>query len=138
MTEKRLKIPRASIGVQTIDDSDFIALTEMEGGWSAFGVFTAMVILCRDESTDTLKIANIQRRLGLSSDQIQDAIKLIDKACESNGNETWFEINQTGIKPESKSNQSLIKVRNFYKWNPIEKRGGKRPGAGRKPEKSKR
>lgn len=125
MTEKRLKIPRASIGVQTIDDSDFITLTDMDGGWKAFGIFTAMVILCRDESTDTLKISTIKRRLGLSSDQIRETIKLITEACESNGNLTWFEINQT-----------QIKVRNFFKWNPIEKRGGKRPGAGRKPGKS--
>lgn len=122
---KRLRIPRASIGVQTIDDEDFIVLTDMEGGWSAWGIFAAMVILCRDESSDILKKATIQRRLGLDSKEIQSVINLISEACQENGNSSWIE-DQNG----------KIKIRNFYKWNPIEKRGGKREGAGRKPAKS--
>jgi hypothetical protein len=119
---KRIAVPRASIGVQTIDDDDFITLTDQPFGWSVFGIFTAMVILCRDESSDTLKISTIKRRLGLDSKQIQNTINLISDICESNGNESWIQ-----------ATDKEIKIRNFYKWNPIEKRGGVREGAGRKP-----
>jgi hypothetical protein len=118
---KRIKVPRASIAVTTLDDPDILALTETIEGVAAWGVFTLMLVAAKNQDnggTFQTNARGIARLLRIDESIVSNAVsKLSNPVTE--GSKPWLLTSERGIA-----------IRTFAKWN--KGWGGPRNGAGKK------
>ena len=119
----RTRVPRASLAVSMLRDSDYIGLFRTKDGRSAFAIFVALVMRAKDTGNNgrfSEPIAVIAEAIRTTPDSLLKSISLIHKTCRLNGNLPWLVTD----------GNDLI-IRNYDTWNPPERRGGVREGAGR-------
>lgn len=127
-TERRLRVPRASLAVTILDDEDYLVLADDSSRCaSAFGVFTLLVIAAKKlrNRGRFVNVSAASRAVCLDRRTVALAVESITTACRTNKHDPWLYMD----------GESLV-IRTFGIWN-AENRGGERPGAGR-PPKSKR
>ncbi len=118
MRPKRLKVPRASIGVTIADDSEYIALMQTPSGREAFALFTALIVQ-----------AKVQRNGGRFEEPEAVVSFMVRWPLDAFKSALQALVDAPG-RWVLREGQAII-IRSFVKWN--DTRGGQRPGAGRKP-----
>jgi hypothetical protein len=107
----RTNVPRASIGVNVLNESDYHALMDMGvRGRAACWTFFAIVAACKDKDNGGVIVGPLGIAAGytrIKTKDIQQAIDLIAEACKSVCEPPWMTYEN-----------NTLTIRSFEKWNP--------------------
>jgi hypothetical protein len=123
---RRTRVPRASLSVTMLDDADLIALLQhREADEAAMAVFVLLIVAAKQQGNGGVfksPLAVTAAMIRSTEKRVRAAVALIIDTCKANGSEPWLTLEG-----------HTLTVRTYSEWNPAEKRGGARAGAGRPP-----
>ena len=125
-TKNGTHVPRASIGIQLLDDPEYLHLTEHEdGGWGGF-LFVCLIAAAKKMrnkgvfkpgKSDAVKL--VARAIKWDVENVSKGLNAITESCDQAGVKPWVFVDSEG---------SLV-IRSYEKWNHLDKRGGDRRSA---------
>ncbi len=112
------RVPRASIGVSVLRDSDYHGLVATKAGRAAWGCYVALIASAKDKRNlgvfrEPLPV--VAEAIHWPLRDLTETVKLITEACRANGNQPWLVQDERGLV-----------IRKYLEWNEHANWGGTR------------
>ena len=117
------RVPRAQLAVTILSDPDYCWLMQQRDGPAAFGVWTALLIVARDQSSGGRLRGHRDGIAGLvqvTRKRLDSALRLLTEMSDVCQSDPWI-VDQDGT----------LVIRNYRQYHDVDGRGGSRSGAGR-------